>query len=887
MLDYLVFGNPSSPKPIALLVAAKDLQKDLLQTHYVDPLVQQGISIDDIIAINVEHDIRNKISLGDAREYLKQVKPILDSVNTTTILCCDGVYFKALTRKTKVEAYISYNIDTLWPEQTVFYCPSFRQIFFNPAISQKIDLALRGLVAYFLGQPQLFAGTVLEDPRFAISPKEQLQGFKDLLQYPVLTCDIETFDLHVAEAGLGTIAFAWDKHSGIAFGVDYRSQIYNWSGLTRTFLKNFLEEYVKQGGRLIYHGSTFDIKVLIWELWMISPEDITGMLKGLDIMFTLMDDTKTLAYLALNSAGGNSLSLKELAFEFVGNYAIDIKNIRDYTVQEVLEYNLLDACATWYVYDKYRNIVRQEQEQVYQEVFRPALKTITQMELVGMPLNLGQVLNAETELEVIRQGALTGIHNSPIIQAFTNFLRELEAEKANAKLKKLRKTADDFLNFEFNPNSNPQVQLLLYQELEMPVINKTVKGNPSTDSKTLKALLEREKKAKQPRTTIIDLIMDLLAFAEVDILLNTFIPAFKNKSVDKAGWRYLLGNFNLGGAVSGRLSSSDPNLHNIPNTGGVDASKTKKHLAKSIKKCFQAPPYIKINDDPYGWLFVGADYFSLEDKISALLTKDPNKLAVYTDGYDGHCLRAYSYFSSKMPDIAKQIETTLRGPEKVEIINSIADLYPDIRQDSKGPTFALTYMGTWKTLVKSFGISVKEAKQIEAQYHKLYFVSDEWVKEEIRKAGICGYVELAFGLRLRTPMLPKVVLTSYDTLPYEAYQEVKTAANALGQSYGLLNTYSANKFMEEVWVHPKYREWVLPGAQIHDSQYYRIKNHLGCVKWVNDHLIKWMEWCDLDPIRHDTVGLGAELEVFHPDWSNPIVLPNYASLKQIKETLNA
>ena len=50
------------------------------------------------------------------------------------------------------------------------------------------------------------------------------------------------------------------------------------------------------------------------------------------------------------------------------------------------------------------------------------------------------------------------------------------------------------------------------------------------------------------------------------------------------------------------------------------------------------------------WLMVGADYASLEDRISALQTKDPEKLKVYLEGYDGHCLRAYAYFKNQMPD---------------------------------------------------------------------------------------------------------------------------------------------------------------------------------------------------------------------------------------------
>lgn len=80
-------------------------------------------------------------------------------------------------------------------------------------------------------------------------------------------------------------------------------------------------------------------------------------------------------------------------------------------------------------------------------------------------------------------------------------------------------------------------------------------------------------------------------------------------------------------------------MQQIPATGSK--------YAKLIKGCFQAPK---------GWLWVGLDYQSLEDHISALVTKDPNKLKVYTDEYDGHCLRAYSYWTSLMPDITAKLD---------------------------------------------------------------------------------------------------------------------------------------------------------------------------------------------------------------------------------------
>jgi len=488
------------------------------------------------------------------------------------------------------------------------------------------------------------------------------------------------------------------------------------------------------------------------------------------------------------------------------------------------------------------------------------------MELCGMPINLGKVLTTEHKLDDIARKHTDAIMSNPIIIAFNDVLRALEAEKANQTLKVLRKTANDFLGLEFNPNSNKQLALLLHDHLGLPVLDTTATGAPSTSGKSLKGLKERIKKSRKWKGKGYEsLIDDILELHEVSTILNTFIPAFKDNSISKQGWQYLHGCFNLGGTKSGRLSSNDPNLTNIPSTG--------TQYAKDMKTCFQTPPG-PTEDSPTGWLMVGADFRSLEDMISALQTKDPNKLKIYTDGYDGHCLRAHKYFGEQMLDI---------DPNSVDSINSIAQKYGKLRQDSKSPTFLLTYMGTWHGLMKQFGFSKAVAKQIEADYHELYAVSDEWVMDRIREAGVTGFVELAFGLKLRTPILPQVVLDS-DSIPYQAHKEIKTAGNALGQSYGLLNTRSGNEFMERVWS-SKYATGILPICQIHDSQYFMIWNTLGCLKYVNDNLIECMQWNKLEAIQHPTIKLGATLEVYYPDWSNPISIPNNQSIKQLKALL--
>ena len=349
----------------------------------------------------------------------------------------------------------------------------------------------------------------------------------------------------------------------------------------------------------------------------------------------------------------------------------------------------------------------------------------------------------------------------------------------------------------------------------------------------------------------------LIAVAEVSIILNTFVNAFLTRTVLKGdGLYYLHGNFNLGGTVSGRLSSSKINLQNLPSSGSK--------YAKDIKQCFIAPP---------GWVLVGADFSSLEDKISALTTKDPNKLKVYTDGYDGHCLRAYSYFGDQMPDI---IDT-------VESINSIEDMYPELRQLSKGPTFALTYQGTWHTLMNNLGIPKEEAQEIEEKYHELYVHSDEWVQEKLLGASRAGYMTVAFGLRVRTPILAQTLLNRKST-PYEAQAEGRTVGNALGQSYGMLNNRAAIEFHNKLLA-SKYKYDIKPISHIHDAQYFLVREEAPAIKWLNDNLIECMEWQDLPEIQHDQVKLGGSVELFRPDWSKKTTIPNKASLDVIEAIL--
>lgn len=237
-----------------------------------------------------------------------------------------------------------------------------------------------------------------------------------------------------------------------------------------------------------------------------------------------------------------------------------------------------------------------------------------------------------------------------------------------------------------------------------------------------------------------------------------------------------------------------------------------------------------------------------------------------------------------------KIEEISKTKAEVEVINSIKQSHKDLRQRSKGCTFALTYAGTWMTLVKNFGFTEEEAKHIEAQYHELYKVSDQVIADRLKIAAQQGYEEVAFGLRVRCPKMHQSLMGVKAT-PKEAEAEKRTAGNAIGQSFGLLTNRAGVEFNTLVR-NSKYKYSVRPIIMIHDALYYLIRDNIDTVLWVNNHLSEAVKWQEEPQIQHDKVHLSGELSIFYPDWAHELSLPNDLdkntlcnSVKTFKDTL--
>jgi len=196
----------------------------------------------------------------------------------------------------------------------------------------------------------------------------------------------------------------------------------------------------------------------------------------------------------------------------------------------------------------------------------------------------------------------------------------------------------------------------------------------------------------------------------------------------------------------------------------------------------------------------------------------------------------------------------------------------------------LTYQGTWHTLVNKAGIPKAKAKKIEARNHELYKVAIAWVNARINEASICGYVTGAFGLRLRTPVLTQTILNTKST-PGRAKKESRTAGNMLGQSYGMLNNRAAIELQERLFK-SQYVYDIKPVAHIHDAQYFLIKQDVDALHWLNENLVECMEWQDLPELKHPTIGLGGDLNIYAPDWSHHHKIPNKATKAEIKTIID-
>ncbi len=298
-------------------------------------------------------------------------------------------------------------------------------------------------------------------------------------------------------------------------------------------------------------------------------------------------------------------------------------------------------------------------------------------------------LDAQVDI-VLKKMSATGI------AVDLKFLQDFGLE-IKSKLAKLEQDVYSKIGHEFNINSPKQMSEVLFDELNLPVVRKTKTGR-STDEDTLNEL-----SIAHPVVPL------LLEYRQLFKLVSTYLDALP-KYVGKDG--RIHSTFNVEGAATGRLSSKDPNLQNIPIKG---------EAGSEIRKAFIAPK---------GKVILGADYSQIELRIMADLADDPGLKEAFKQGLDIHALTASKIFKVSVEEITKQQRTV-----------------------GKTMNFATLYGQGPHALARQLGIPYELARQYIAEYFEQFPKVKEWMQKTLKFGYENGYVETLWGRKRYIPEL--------------------------------------------------------------------------------------------------------------------------------------
>lgn len=353
--------------------------------------------------------------------------------------------------------------------------------------------------------------------------------------------------------------------------------------------------------------------------------------------------------------------------ELIGPKGKNQKNMRDIDQETVCKYAAEDADITL----KLKNILEKELrenklEQLFNEIESPLIYVLADMEWTGVRL----------DLEALEQ----------------------LAEEYRKEMNQIEKEIIEMAGIEFNINSPKQIGEILFDKMKI-IDNpkKTKTGQYSTSENELEKL-----RSKHP---IIEKILEQRSLKK---LLSTYIEAFPQLINPKTGKIHT--SFNQTATATGRLSSSNPNLQNIP---------IRDERGKEIRKVF-------IPDK--GCTFLSADYSQIELRIMAHLSKDKNMIEAFNKGQDIHAATASKIF--KIP---------------------LEEVTPDMRRKAKTANFGIIYGITPYGLSQRLGISRSDAKKLIEEYFTTFSGVKRYMDESIAKAREQGYVETIFGRKRFLP----------------------------------------------------------------------------------------------------------------------------------------
>jgi DNA polymerase-1 len=321
-------------------------------------------------------------------------------------------------------------------------------------------------------------------------------------------------------------------------------------------------------------------------------------------------------------------------------------------------------------------------------------------------LRLNTWFDAQLQQTLELQRVYTGIEQ-PLIEVLTqvehtgtlldvDYLHSL-SEKFRGRIEQLEREAHEEAGEVFNLSSPKQLGVILFEKQGLPVLQKTATGQPSTNEEVLTEL-----------ALTYDLPKKILEHRHLSKLVGTYtdpLPGMVNADTGRVHTTY-----NQAGAATGRFSSNDPNLQNIP---------VRSEEGRAIRKAFIAPE---------GYRMVAADYSQIELRIMTHLSQDANLISAFKEGKDIHRATA------------------------AEVIGVPEDeVTSEQRRSAKAINFGLIYGMSAFGLAKQLGVSRGEAQQYVDNYFERYPGVKRYMEQTRSEASEKGYVETLFGRRLYLP----------------------------------------------------------------------------------------------------------------------------------------
>jgi DNA polymerase-1 len=528
--------------------------------------------------------------------------------------------------------------------------------------------------------------------------------------------DTETTGLDFEKDEIFIFTFSWRENTAVLIDLRYHQQ----DEQEKQYVWNKLKEVFENDKKKIPHNGSFDIEFLLS--------------KGI-VVQNYYCDTILMDY-CLDENSRHGLEVLSEKYTDMGPYDMPlqqyklqnrIENYKDIPIEIMHPYALMDADCTFRSYKAMLPKIYEEKlDFVLFKIMMPIQKILIQSEYQGVSIDVPYlketIIKYEKEIAEYLEKSL----QAPQVKEYIKYKQDAIINKLKEKWqqsKTLTKRYPEFedylkiqsaekISFEFNINSSTQLKELLIERMKLPILKKTPKDNASLDDEVLEEYAKKNKFCEY-----------LAKYRSLSHLKSTFLDGILNRlEGDKVHTDYLLFS-----TVTGRPSSRDPNLNNIPRTG----------TAEGIKDIFCADKYPDGSSD---WL-IEVDQGQAEFRLWINYSKDPQALRDLEEGIDIHKLMAASAYGGKV--------LPKGNISHVEFLEITKDVKKSERQDTKLIIFGIMYGRGAKSVAEQLGVSVQLAQRIINLFFERYKVAKQWIKIMIALAKRDGYVTSIFGRKRR------------------------------------------------------------------------------------------------------------------------------------------